>query len=61
MITSSFGYAWAAKSYRSLWMGLMVHGVGDLMVVVVAVILGWYPWPPPPHWSERTAAAKSQA
>ena len=51
----------AANRYRSLWMGVIVHGVGYFIVVVVAVILGWYPWPPPPHWSERTAAAKSQA
>ena len=27
MITSSFGYAWAAKRYRSLWMGVVVDGV----------------------------------
>jgi len=27
MITSSFGYAWAAKRHRSLWMGVIVHGV----------------------------------
>ena len=44
MITSSFGYAWAAKRYRSLWMGVIVHGVeGYFIVLVLAVILGWYP------------------
>ena len=40
---SSFGYAWAAKRYRSLWMGVIVHGVeGYFIVLVLAVILGWY-------------------
>jgi hypothetical protein len=44
LITSSFGYAWAAKRYRSLWMGgVIVHGVGYFIVLVLAVILGWYP------------------
>ena len=44
MITSSFGYAWAAKRYRSLWMCVIVHGVeGYFIVLVLAVILGWYP------------------
>ena len=44
MIASSFGYAWAAKRYRSFWMGVIVHGVeGYFIVLVVAVILGWYP------------------
>jgi len=44
MITSSFGYAWAAKNYRSMWMGVIVHGVkGYFIVMVLAVILGWYP------------------
>lgn len=44
MIASSFGYAWAAKRYRSLWMGVIVHGVeGYFVVLVVAVLLGWYP------------------
>ena len=41
-MTGSFGYAWAAKSFRRLWMGVIVHGVGNFMVLVVAVILGWY-------------------
>ena len=42
MITSTFGYAWAAKRYRSLWMGGIVHGVeGHFIVLVLAVILGW--------------------
>jgi membrane protease YdiL (CAAX protease family) len=44
MITSSFGTAWAAKRSRSLWMGVIVHGVeGFFIVLVLAVILGWYP------------------
>ena len=44
MITSSFGFAWAARRYRSLWMGVIVHGVeGFFIVLVLAVILGWYP------------------
>jgi uncharacterized protein len=44
MIASSFGYAWAAKRYRSLWMGVIVHGVeGYFIVLVVAVLAGWYP------------------
>ena len=48
MITSSFGTAWAAKRYRSLWMGVIVHGVeGYFIVLVLGVILGWYPCS---HW-----------
>jgi membrane protease YdiL (CAAX protease family) len=44
MITSSFGYAWAAKRYRSLWMSVLVHAVeGFFVVLVLAVILGLYP------------------
>jgi membrane protease YdiL (CAAX protease family) len=44
MIASSFGYAWAAKRYRSLWMGVIVHGVeGYFIVLIVAVLAGWYP------------------
>jgi len=44
MITSSFGNAWAAKRYRSLWMGVIVHGAeGYFVVLVLGVILGWYP------------------
>jgi membrane protease YdiL (CAAX protease family) len=44
MIASSFGYAWAAKRFRSLWMSVLVHGVeGYFVVLVVAVLLGWYP------------------
>ncbi|HSK27970.1 MAG TPA: CPBP family intramembrane glutamic endopeptidase [Jiangellales bacterium] len=44
MITSSFGYAWAARRYRSLWMGVVVHGVeGFFVVLVLMVLLGWYP------------------
>ena len=44
MITSSFGYAWAAKRFRSLWMGVIVHGIeGYFIVLVVAILAGWYP------------------
>src|SRR5215217_3542786 len=43
MITSSFGTVWAAKRYRSLWMGVIVHGVeGWFIVLVLGVILGSY-------------------
>ena len=43
MITSSFGYAWAAKRFRSLWMSVIVHGIeGYFIVLVVAVLAGWY-------------------
>ena len=42
MITSSFGMAWAAKRYRSFWMGVVVHGIEGFFVVLVvmAVLLG---------------------
>lgn len=44
MILSSFGYSWAARRYRSFWMGVVVHGVEGLFVVLVfAVVIGWYP------------------
>ena len=44
MIASSFGYAWAAKRFRSLWMSVIVHGIeGYILVLVVAVLAGWYP------------------
>lgn len=44
VIASSFGYAWAAKRYRSMWMGVITHGVeGYFIVLVLAVLLGWYP------------------
>jgi membrane protease YdiL (CAAX protease family) len=44
MIASSFGYAWAAKRFRSLWMSMIVHGIeGYFIVLVVAVLAGWYP------------------
>jgi uncharacterized protein len=44
MIASSFGYAWAAKRFRSLWMSVIVHGIeGYFIVLVVAVLGGWYP------------------
>jgi uncharacterized protein len=43
MITSSFGYAWAAKRFRSLWMSVVVHGIeGYFIVLVVAALAGWY-------------------
>lgn len=43
MITSSFGYAWAARRYRSLWMGVITHAVeGFFVVLVLMVLLGWY-------------------
>ena len=37
--------ATAKKAFGTLhlWMGLMVHGVGHFIVLVLAVILGWYP------------------
>jgi membrane protease YdiL (CAAX protease family) len=44
MIASSFGYAWAAKRFRSLWMSVIVHGIeGYFIVLVVVVLAGWYP------------------
>ena len=44
MITSGFGVAWAAKRYRSFWMGVIVHGLeGFFIVLIVAVLAGWYP------------------
>ena len=44
MIASSFGIAWAAKRYRSFWMGVIVHGLeGFFLVLIVAVLAGWYP------------------
>ena len=44
MIFSSFGYAWAAKRYCSLWMSVLVHAVeGFFVVLVLLVILGLYP------------------
>jgi uncharacterized protein len=44
MITTAFGLSWAARRYRSFWMGVIVHGVeGFFIVVTVAVLAGWYP------------------
>ena len=44
MIASSFGYSWATRRYRSMWMGVIVHGIeGYFIVLVVAVLAGWYP------------------
>ena len=43
MIASSFG-TWAARRYRSLMIGIIVHGVeGYFIVLVFCVILGLYP------------------
>ena len=44
MIAGSFGIAWAARRYRSFWMGVIVHGLeGFFIVLLVAVLAGWYP------------------
>jgi membrane protease YdiL (CAAX protease family) len=44
MVASAFGYSWAARRYRSMCMGVLVHGVeGFYVVLVVTVLLGWYP------------------
>ena len=44
MIASSFGHAWAAKRFRSMPIAVLVHGVeGYFIVLVAAVLLGWYP------------------
>jgi len=44
IILSSFGISWAAKRYRSLWMGVIVHGIeGYFIVLIVMVLLGVYP------------------
>ena len=41
MIASSFGYAWDARRFRSLWMSVIVHGIeGYFIVMVVAVLAG---------------------
>lgn len=44
MILSSFGQAWAARRYRSLWMAVIVHGIEGvvLLALVVAVVAGWW-------------------
>lgn len=44
MIVSSFGQAWAARRYRSLWMGIVVHGIEGVVLValVLAVVAGWW-------------------
>ncbi|MCB0908346.1 MAG: CPBP family intramembrane metalloprotease [Nocardioidaceae bacterium] len=43
MVLSSFGTSWAARRYRSMWMGVVVHGVeGFYVVLVLAVVAGWY-------------------
>jgi hypothetical protein len=44
MIAGAFNMAWAAKRYRSMWMGVIVHGLeGFFIVLIVAVLAGWYP------------------
>ncbi len=44
MVASSFGISWAARRYRSLLMGVVVHGVeGFSIFILLAVLLGWYP------------------
>lgn len=45
VLLSSFGISWAAARYRSLWMGVVVHGVEGVLVavLVLAVVAGWYP------------------
>ena len=44
MITTAFGLSWAARRYRSFWMGVIVHGLeGFFIVLIVAVLAGWYP------------------
>lgn len=44
MIFGSFGQAWVARRYRSLWMAIIVHGIEGVLVVglVVAVVGGWW-------------------
>lgn len=44
IVASSFGYAWTAKRYRSIWLAMIVHGVeGFYVFLVLAVIVGWLP------------------
>lgn len=42
LIIGSFGIAWATKRYRSMWMGVIVHGVEAtfVLVVVIGVLTG---------------------
>jgi hypothetical protein len=41
---SSFGISWAARRFRSFWMGVAVHGIEALFILlIVAVLAGWYP------------------
>lgn len=43
MVATGFS-SWATRRFRSFWMGVIVHGVeGYFVVLVVAVLLGWYP------------------
>ncbi len=45
MVLSSFGIAWAARRYRSFWMGVIVHGIDSVMLIVMttAVLAGLVP------------------
>jgi membrane protease YdiL (CAAX protease family) len=44
MVLGAFGIAWAARRFRSFWMGVIVHGLeGFFIVLIVAVLAGWYP------------------
>lgn len=44
MVAGSFGMAWIAKRYRSIWLAMIVHGIeGVFVVLVLAVIAGWLP------------------
>ena len=44
ILLSSFGFAWATRRYRSLWLGVITHGIeGFFIVLVLGVILGTYP------------------
>ncbi len=42
LILGSLGIAWAAKRYRSMWMGVVVHGIeaGFVLLIVVGVLTG---------------------
>ena len=37
MILSSFGTAWATRRFRSLWMGVIVHGIEGVVVLVMVI------------------------
>jgi uncharacterized protein len=43
LIASCFD-SWAARRFRSFWMSVIVHGVQAFFIVlVVALLAGWYP------------------